>query len=333
MKIKAIAVAVPDWIVENDQISEWSGLDRTMLEEKIGVSRRRFLRHNETGTDLSVRAVNALANDNPDFDISRVRLMIVVTQNPDYRIPHNSALLQHRIGLNSSAACFDISLGCSGYVYALSVAKGFMLAEGIDEALIVTCDPYSKCMAPRNRDVIGLFGDAATVTWLRADGLGTIGRGEFGTDGSGASHLIVRAGGSAQPFAHLDGTDALPLEPGDDSLHMTGRAIFNFMMTRVPVSVDACLLKNNLIRSDIDSFVFHQASRFLLETLRDRMGLPAEQVPITLKDTGNTVSSTVPLALHILAARGRCDNATVLVSGFGVGLSWATNIIRFGASS
>ncbi|WP_096701980.1 ketoacyl-ACP synthase III [Magnetospirillum sp. 15-1] len=331
MNIKAVASTLPDWVVDNPTIESWCGLPQSMLADKIGVHHRRFLAASETGTDLSERAVRNLAAANPDFDPARVGLLIVVTQNPDHQLPHNSALLQHRLGLAPTTACFDVSLGCSGFVYALSVAKGFMLAEGIDEALIVTCDPYSKCMSRANRDVAGLFGDAASATWLRADGRGVIGRGDFGTDGGGAGNLIVRAGGSAQPLAHLDGTPAADPAEADRFLHMNGRAIFNFMMTRVAGTVDSCLGRNGLSRDEVDFFVFHQASRYLLETLRDRMGLPPERMPITLAETGNTVSSTIPLVLEELLRDGRCAPATVLVSGFGVGLSWASNIIRFGA--
>lgn len=330
MNIKAIASALPDWDVDNSTIENWCSLPKSMLSEKIGVEHRRFLKANETGTDLSERAVRRLAEANPDFDLARIGLLIVVTQNPDYQLPHNSALLQHRVGLPQTTACFDVSLGCSGFVYALSVAKGFMLAEQVEEALIITCDPYSKCISRANRDVAGLFGDAASATWLRSDGRGVIGRGDFGTDGGGAGNLIVRAGGSAQPLSHLDGTPAAEVAEADRFLHMNGRAIFNFMITRVVGTVDACLGRNGLGRDDVDFFVFHQASRYLLETLRDRMGLPAERMPIALARTGNTVSSSIPLVLEGLMRGGRCAPATVLVSGFGVGLSWASNIIRMG---
>jgi len=333
MNIKTISSALPNWIVDNATIEHWSGLPQTMLTNKIGVEHRHFMTSDESGTDLSERAIENLIKIEPNFDLSRIGLLIVVTQNPDYRLPHNSALLQSRLGLSQDTACFDISLGCSGFVYALSVAKGFMVAEDINEALIVTCDPYSKCIDKTNRDVIGLFGDAASVTWLCPDGEGALGRGDFGTDGNGAHNLIIRGGGAAHPLANLDGNSISELSDADYSLHMNGRAIFNFMMTRVEKTVDKCLKRNNLTRNDIDLFVFHQASQFLLETLRKRMGLSPERVPILLSETGNTVSSSIPLVLETLMHSGKCREATVLISGFGVGLSWASNIIRFGGSN
>jgi len=330
MNIRTISSALPNWVIDNITIEDWSGLSRTMLASKIGVECRHFLKSNESGTDLSEHAVENLIKVEPSFDLSRIGLLIVVTQNPDYQLPHNSALLQSRLGLSRDTACFDISLGCSGFVYALSVAKGFMLSEGIDEALIVTCDPYSKCMDRSNRDIIGLFGDAASVTWLHPDGKGILGRGDFGTDGSGAHNLIIQGGGAVNPLVNLDDNPISGLSKVNYSLQMNGRAIFNFMMTRVEKTVDNCLIRNALTRDDVDLFVFHQASKFLLETLREKMRLSPERVPIVLSKTGNTVSSTIPLVLENLMSNGTCRGSTVLISGFGVGLSWASNIIQFG---
>lgn len=332
MNIKAIASALPEWIVDNLTIQQWSGLDLDLLNNKIGVKERRFLRHDQTGVDLVLAAAAQLKNEHPDFDPGRIKLLIVITQTPDYKLPHVSAILQNRLELANDTACFDVSLGCSGYVYGLSIAKGLMLSEGIGEALLVTCDPYSKIMNRENRDVIGLFGDAATVTWLHPDGTGKIGSCDFGTDGTGSQHLIVKAGGAARPHRHLDGFEATQPTTEEDSLHMNGRGIFNFMITRVPTTINACLRKNNKTQESVDYFVFHQASRFLLETLSDRLGLSPEKIPVTLEKTGNTVSSSIPLVLQTMMRDGKCRNASVLVSGFGVGLSWATNILTFGDS-
>jgi len=330
MNIKAIASALPEWVVDNPTIQQWSGLELDLLDNKIGVKERRFLKHDQTGVDLVLEAATKLKIEHPDFDPAQIRLLIVITQTPDYKLPHSSAVLQGRLGLSNSTACFDVSLGCSGYVYGLSIAKGLMLSEGLEEALLVTCDPYSKIMRRENRDVIGLFGDAATVTWLHPNGTGKIGSCDFGTDGNSYQHLIIKAGGGAYPHQHLDGFEAAPPTAEENSLHMNGRGIFNFMIKRVPATIDACLKKNKLTRENIDYFVFHQASRFLLETLCGRLGLPPEKVPDALEKTGNTVSSSIPLVLQAMMTAGKCGNARVLTSGFGVGLSWATNIVTFG---
>lgn len=329
MHLRAVASAQPEWVVDNQTISEWSGLDGDFIAGKIGVSSRAFLRADCAGVELAQAACDRLFNQNEELDRSQVGLLIFVTQNPDYRLPHNAALLQDKLKLPTGTAAFDINLGCSGYVYALAAAKGLMMSEGISDGIVVTCDPYSKIMDRANRDVIGLFGDAATATWLSSNGSGHIGHGDYGTDGSGYQHLVVRSGGAKAPLAHLDGTPAATPGAADSHLHMNGRAIFNFMMTRVPATVDGCLARNALARDDIDYFVFHQASAFLVTTLAERMRLPKEKVPVALSQRGNTVSSTIPMVLEDLWRAGALRGKTVLVSGFGVGLSWASNVIRF----
>jgi 3-oxoacyl-[acyl-carrier-protein] synthase-3 len=255
----------------------------------------------------------------------------LVTQNPDFKLPHSSALLQHALGLGVDTACFDVNLGCSGYVYGLSIAKGLMLAEGISAGLVVTCDPYSRIMARGDRDTVSVFGDAASASWLSAEAGAEIGRPDYGTDGGGGHHLMVEAGGSARPFCGLWHEEPAAPSPEALRLKMHGRAIFNFMMERVPKSVQKCLAKNGLTPGQVDSFVFHQASKFMVESLRGRLRLDAAKVPCDIGDVGNTVSTSIPLLLSRLRERGALANKTVLVSGFGVGLSWATNILRFGA--
>lgn len=330
--IRGIGWALPSWTVTNDQIAAWSGLEAGFITTKLGIDERRWLGGDESPTDLSVRAVEDLIRRHPDLDLGRVGLLVVVTQNPEHRLPHNSALLQHALGLGTGVASFDVNLGCSGWVYALSVVRGWIAAEGVPDALIVTCDPYSRAMRRQDRDVVGLFGDAATATWVSAEGGAAIGLADAGTDGGGAERLIIRAGGAGDPFQDVrtdpDAGPAIP-DPAALALRMDGRAIFQFMMTRVPATVDGCLARNGLTRDDVDLFVFHQASRFLLEQLTGRAGLPPDRVAIDLAEVGNTVSSTIPLTLGRRMTREDLSGRTVLVSGFGVGLSWATNVLRF----
>lgn len=344
--VAGIGWALPSWRVGNDDIHGWSGLEPDFVTGKLGIESRRWLADDETPTDLAVRACEDLMRRHPGLDVGRVGLLVVVTQNPEYRLPHSSALLQHALGLPTGTACFDVNLGCSGWVYALTVVRGWMAAEGVGDALIVTCDPYSRAMRRQDRDVVGLFGDAATATWITAGGGAAIGLADVGTDGGGAEKLIIRAGGSGRPVQDVrTDPDAgpPPPDPAALALRMDGRAIFTFMMTRVPATVDACLARNGLARDDVDLYVFHQASRFLLEQLVQRAGLPADRVLIDMRDVGNTVSSTIPLTLARYAERrgAMCPaevrrdpsrGGVVLVSGFGVGLSWATTVLRFPAT-
>lgn len=330
MKLRHIAFAEPVNAVSSETVAEWSGLRRDFIEDKVGIRSRRLLQEGENPVDLAAEACKALLSKSGGPRPEDIRLLVVVTQNPDFRIPHSSALLQQKLGLGADTAAFDISLGCSGYVYALSVVRGMMLGEGFNDALLVTCDPYSRIMGKSDRDTIALFGDAATASWLSAGGGAEIGAVDFGTDGGGAGHLIVRAGGAHAPISGLYQSAGLADgEMRDYRLHMNGRGIFNFMMERVPRSIDLALVKNNLAISDIDTFVFHQGSQFLLQQLVERLGIDPARVPSNIGLHGNTVSSSIPLLLHEMAEKGQLAGKRVLISGFGVGLSWATTVLTF----
>jgi len=329
MRLRAISSVLPEWRVDNETISKWSGLEVATIQDKLGVTGRRFLTHEETTSGLAAQAVEKLLQDNVDLAKEDIDILVVVTQNPDYKLPHVSALLQDSLGLKSSIAAFDINLGCSGYVYALSTVKGMMLGEGMKNAVLVTCDPYSKIMARENRDVIGLFGDGATASWISAEQGGEIGFGDYGTDGSGAEHLIVKSGGATLPNDNLDGNATAESSDAEGHLHMNGRAIFNFMMTGVPGTVDRCLERNSLTREDVDLFVFHQANAFMLKGVAKKMRLPMDKVPINMEERGNTVSSSIPFVLGDFLPDRKLAGKKVLICGFGVGLSWATNIISF----
>jgi 3-oxoacyl-[acyl-carrier-protein] synthase-3 len=322
------AVALPDHRVSAAQIAEWTGGDEAFIKNKVGIDSRRFLGPDERPLDLARQAAEAgltksgLAATDLDW-------LLFVTQNPDFRLPQSSALLADAIGAKSGIAAFDVSLGCSGWVYALALADAFAGREDFEAGMIVTCDPYSRGMLRTDKSTMTVFGDAAAATVFRAGGPVTIGRGVYGTDGANGMKLCATAGGSRHPVAsvHTDGSGRATAVD-EFRIQMDGRAILDFMQARVPVAVEDCLGRNHLTVADIDYFVFHQASKFMLQLLIRRMDLDPEKVPIEVADTGNTVSSSIPLVLDRLADRGQLGG-TILVCGFGVGLSWAANILRF----
>ncbi|HEB73523.1 MAG TPA: ketoacyl-ACP synthase III [Nitrospirae bacterium] len=330
IRLRAIASCQPDLVVSSEEIAPAAGLDADFIKNKIGVESRAFLRSDETVTDLASVACEKIFSLWPECKRDEIEAMVLVTQNPDYRLPHTAALVQNRLGLSTSCATFDINLGCSGWVYGLSVIKGFMMAEGMRNGLLVTCDPYSKIVRRDDRSTAALFGDAATATWMSAERGATIGRLDQGTDGSGADKLIVRNGGSVNPSGGWWSDMNVETQGRRADLEMDGGAIFNFMINRVPQSIKNCLDRNGLSFDDIDYFIFHQASRFLLDTLRKRLKLSEEKCPVYLKDVGNTVSSTIPMTLQRLMDSDSLEGKTVLISGFGVGLSWGANILFFG---
>lgn len=332
MSIEALAFAVPSTLHTAADVSAQTGAAEDFISGKVGLERRHVLADGETGVGLAVAACRRLLIGR-ERDASRLGLVVCVTQNPDRRIPHNAPLIAHALGLPHHVASFDVSLGCSGYVYGLEIVEGFLARSGAGSALLVTVDPYSRVIAREDRHTNCVFGDAATATWVRADGtrsrtLAT----DFGTDGSGADAISISHGGAAHPFVSLTDTGGVATYARDElRLQMNGRAVYNFVLDRIPGSIDACLRRAGVELGEIDHILLHQASAFVLDALARKAGLPAERIARTMARFGNTVSSSIPLSLAELDADGRLDGRLVLMCGFGVGLSWATSLVRFEA--
>ena len=328
MTIEAIAYAVPDLVQTADELAAITGADADFIRDKVGMGQRHVLGPEETGTDLSAQACQNLFAAHPDL-AAQVDLLVCVTQTPDRRLPQNSARLAAALDLPQHVASFDVSLGCSGYPYGVTIAEGFLAATGRSNALLVTCDPYTRIIEPTDKATNCVFGDAATVTWLRRDGPGgQILASDFGTDGSAGDAITVPGGGAADPLVsvldHGEGPESDALR-----LHMNGRAVFNFVNSQVPKSIHACLESADVALEDVDWFALHQGSTYMLEAMTRRVGIAPEKVLKNMQRFGNTVSSSVPLLLHDLQQDGTLKGRKVLVSGFGVGLSWATSLIQF----
>jgi len=304
-RIVSIAHYIPEGHENNFDKREKFGIDDVFIEKKLGVCTVSRKLDNEDTSDMCVKAYAALSEaDRPES----VDCLIVCTQNPDGRgIPHTSAIVHGKLGLNERCACFDISLGCSGYVYSLSVIKSFMESNGFRVGLLFTADPYSKIINPDDKNTAMLFGDAATVTVL--DGTNTF-------DGFELGQFIFDTRGNDWKSLHNSG----------GFLSMNGRAVFNFALTSVPRQINELLQKSGLALEDVDVFLMHQGSRFIVEQLAKRMKLSSNQVRLQLKDHGNTVSSSIPLMLETILKNG--SENTIVMSGFGVGFSWASCIAR-----
>ena len=329
MSIEAIASAVPSKRESAAEIAQQTGLDEQFVAEKVGVKYRHVLAAEESGLDLAEAACRKLFAET-DLKPDEVDDLIFVTQTPDHALPHSSALLAHRLGLPSHCAAFDISLGCSGFVYALSVVESFLAGNAHENALLVTCDPYSRIMAREDKSTNAVFGDAAAVCWIRRTGSRCrLGRGDYGTDGSKAGALIVPAGRGKLPLVSVHNSSVAEYTRDQLRLHMNGRDVFEFVMLQVPQSIGACLAKNELTLGEIDWFALHQGSLYMLMAMAQRLEIPNEKVLINIDRYGNTVSSTVPMLLEDLMRKGDLRGCKVVISGFGVGLSWATNILTF----
>ena len=329
MKLKSVRSSVPAKMYTAKEIAAEIGAEEAFISDKVGAATRYFLTKDESGTDLSEVACRKLFEQD-GLDPASVGLLVVVTQTPDYRIPHNSALLQHRLNLPLTTAAFDISLGCSGYVYALSICKGLMDAQNIENCILVTCDPYSKIMDKTDRGTYAVFGDGATATWLSQSDGADIGLADMGTCGEHGEHLILKNGGAVSPLYSVHDDEVPTFEAADSTLKMKGRGIFNFVLANVPGSIEKCLELNNLSHADIDYYALHQGSFYMLKSLARKAGLSSDKMLYNIQDYGNTVSSSVPMLMETLIVDKKVESGTrVLLSGFGVGLSWATNVVTF----
>lgn len=330
MSIEAIGIAVPPHVETAAEIAAAIGAEESFVRDKVGIHRRHILQQGETGVALAAAAVQDLVARS-SLKLKDIGLLVYVTQTPDRRIPHNAAPLAHHLGLRKNLASFDLSLGCSGFVYGLSVTEAMLQAHEIDHAILVTCDPYSRIMDRSDKSTNAVFGDAATATWVSRQGTRTrLTALDFGTDGGGADAIRIDAGAAKAPLVSLDVPEGVRQYDRDAlRLHMDGRAVFNFVNSTIPVSIRASLEKAGLEMEQIDWFALHQGSAYMLHALARRSGIPPEKLLMNIAHYGNTVSSTIPLLLEQLCREEDLTGNQVLVSGFGVGLSWATGILEF----
>lgn len=317
--IAAIASYVPSARLGTAELVERFGFERAFLDDKIGFTERAVAASDEAVSDMAVRAAEALFAQGVVVPTD-IDALILVTQNPDYRLPTTANMVQARLGLRSDVLAFDVNQGCSGFVIGLGVAQGLILAHGFRHVLLITAEAYSKVMDPADRNTVPLFGDGAAATLVSAGGGGRVGTMRFGSDGAGAEQLIVRGGGSRNPSQP---------PAGEGALYMNGRGIFNFAVRAVPAVLRDCVTANGLSLEQVDYFVLHQASAYMVGAIAQALELPGDRVPWLLADVGNTVSSTIPMALERLGGPSALAGKTVALCGFGVGLSWAAAIVRF----
>jgi 3-oxoacyl-[acyl-carrier-protein] synthase-3 len=333
--IAAVATFLPMGTLENSELAklypEWPA---EKILEKTGIAVRHIAAANETALDLGVAAVERLFA-NHDVDRQQIDFLIFCTQAPDHVLPTSACIMQDRLQLGTGIGALDINLGCSGFVYGLSLAAGLIAAGIASSILLVTADTYSKYIHERDKSVRTLFGDGAAATLIRRNGpndSGSIGPFEFGTDGSGAKELIVEAGGFRTPRTvetAQETTDSSGNVRSRDNLYMNGGAVLNFTLKRVPEVVSRLTAKMGTDLADFDSVILHQANKFMLDTLQKKLGLPDAKVPRRYADVGNTVSSTIPFVLEQMKTENRFSEGRHLLVGFGVGLSWAAGAIHF----
>jgi 3-oxoacyl-[acyl-carrier-protein] synthase-3 len=333
-KIGSSAYYLPTQTLDNDALAAlYSGWSAEKIYEKTGIRQRHIAADDETAVDLAFNAATRLF-ENSRTDPREIDFLLLCTQTPDYFLPSSCCVLQERLSLSHSIGSMDINLGCSGFVYCLSAAKGLIESGQASRVLILTADTYSKLIHPMDKSIRTIFSDAGAATMVTAveSDEDKISRCIYGTDGRGCDKLIVPTGAFREP--RTAGTafvqsDSSGNSRARDNLYMDGADVLAFTLREVPAAVVHLLDRARHRIEDIDYFLFHQGSRLMLDMLRKKLGIPMEKFIVDLEEVGNTVSSTIPIALSRLRQRSPSSSErTVMLIGFGVGYSWAGTIAK-----
>jgi len=300
--IETVAAYIPETKQSNYDLKEKFDLDDDFIEKKIGVKYRAVKDKEFKASDMCVKAFERL-NEISSINMEEIECCVVITQNPDYNIPHTAAIVHGKLKLPETCAAYDISLGCSGYVYGLSNIVGFMQQNGMKKGLLFTSDQYSDIVDPEDKNTVLLFGDAATVTLISDTPVLSPVDFSFGTNGLEYQSLLC-----------------------NEHLFMDGRAVFSFTATTAPKHIKRLLEKNGLTDEDIEKYYLHQGSKYIVDTIRKRLKVAEHKVPFDMAEYGNTISSSIPVMLA--NDFSKLPNGNYVLSAFGVGLSWVSAIIK-----
>lgn len=327
IRIKGIAAAVPKGELSNWDYTHISEQERKLLIKTTGVEKRRMTGNSGiTTTDLCKVAAQKLMQET-NTTKEDIQILVFVSQTPDYFLPASSITLQNRLGLSKNCMAFDINLGCSGFVYGLSTISSLMSVGKMKKGLLLCGDISSAGPPEEDKSVFPLFGDAGTATLLEYDEAAAPMYFSNQSDGSGYEAIIVREGGMRKPFT-VDSFTLVEKEKGisraSRNLELNGMAVFNFSVTEVPKNIDDFFKRTHTSSESYDYFVMHQANLLMNETIRKKLKFSPEKVPYTLSKYGNTSSASIPLTIVSELRDKVSGDISWLLSGFGVGLSWAT---------
>jgi 3-oxoacyl-[acyl-carrier-protein] synthase-3 len=325
MSIKGIAAAVPINKEENCNYDYITVAERNLLIKTTGIKSRHIAKKGTTTADLCFGAAEKLIAE-LKWDKSKIDLIVFVSQSPDYILPATSILLQHRLGLPKTTAAFDISLGCSGYVYGLSVIAGMLSTGGFRKALLLAGDISTYGLSPEDKSTWPLFGDAGSATAIEYDPNGKVFF-NLQSDGSGAEAIIIPDGGMRHPINN-DSYIKQEVEKGivrhRRNLWLKGLDVFSFSVREAPANISALLQFAQIDIAEVGQYIFHQANLLMNETIRKKLKIPAEKTPYSLPEFGNTSSASIPLTMVANLCGQMKHPQKWIFSGFGVGLSWAS---------
>ncbi|MBW6484097.1 MAG: ketoacyl-ACP synthase III [Vicingaceae bacterium] len=331
IEIKGISAAVPKRIYNNIEYDWISLKEREMFIKTTGVAQRHVANFGTTTSDLCERATNELLKK-LNWNLEEIDVLIFVSQSRDYVIPSSACILQHKLNLPKSCIAFDLNMGCSGYVYGLSVISSLLNSQ-LKKGLLLVGDISTLHTSHKDKSAFPLFGDAGTCTAIEFNQNGEKSYYNLQTDGEGYEAIIIRDGGARNYVSEVslkskkisDG-----IERNNIQLELNGIAVFNFSLKEVTPNINELLEFSNTQKDEIDFFIFHQANKLINESIRKKLKLPIEKVPYSIEKYGNTSSASIPLTiLHALPKQLENKNKKLLLSGFGVGLSWGSAIINF----
>ena len=318
--IGPISVYLPEKVESNDDLKlEFPAWDLDLIYTKTGIFNRHIAGDHECASDLGVAAAQKLFAEN-EIEPGSINFLLLCTQTPDYPLPTTACLMQHRLGLPTSCGALDFNLGCSGFVYGLSLADGLIRNGTANRVLLITAETYSKYIDREDRSLRTIFGDGAAATLIEASEQQSLSQFQFGTDGSGADTLLVTQGGARRAE---DAHKPRHRQRWRSELYMAGPSLINFTVEAIPRLVQEIVEGAGLGEDEIGLFLFHQATHKMLTMLQERLGLDDQRLPIILRDYGNTVSSTIPIVIQEMRNQQRLSpEQKNLIVGFGVGWSW-----------
>lgn len=317
IKITAVHATVPLTKAHNSDLSFLPPPERENLIKATGIRTRRIADDSTTAADLCLQSARTLLAE-LNWKADEVDVLVFVTQTPDYTIPGNSMLLQHQLGLSKNCLCFDINQGCAGYVYGLASIMSMMSAGKLKKGLLLVGDTITHTLLENDPTTVPIFSDAGSATSLEFDENANPTWFNLQTDGSGFDKIIVRNGGARNP-SHISNEK-------DASLYMNGQDIFSFGLKEVAKNINDLLNQTSAHKEKIDYLVMHQANLLLNESIRKMTGISADRTLYSLQDYGNTSCGSIPVTIAVNGSNMRADRNKIVLSGFGVGLSWGSCI-------
>lgn len=329
--IQAISYYLPEKVLTNEQLvkefPEWK-IDK--IENKLGIKERHIAADDETAADMGVKASEKLFEEY-NIDRDSIDFLIFCSQSPDYFLPTTACLIQDRLDLSTKMGAIDVNLGCSGFVFGLSIAKGMIYSGVAKRVLLITSETYSKYIHPKDKGNRTIFADGAAATLIGEDGIAEICNFTLGTDGKGAENLIVKSGAARHRELYNDlGFDDYGNPKSSDYIYMNGSEILNYTLDRIPEMIHEVLDKNKLNIEDVDLHIYHQANKYIAGLQRRKMKIPLEKYYCYYEKVGNTVSSTIPIAIKEAMLDGSIQKGYKILSvAQGLGYSWGGVLLRF----